>query len=943
MTWLRKHPDLLGGLFIFLFTQVAYLLTLTVACPFWDSGEFIATSYTLGIPHPPGTPLYVLIGRLFSMLPIFPMVATRVNYLSALASGLAVTLTYLITVEIYRAWCRAGARRDPAGKDALGSAPSGSAAPPAAGEAPPRRRPEDAPGAGWVAFFAGAVAALFTAFGRTFWDNAIEAEVYALSSMIMALALWLILRWARPGGDRAKRTALFALLYYVLCLAMGIHLGTFLVLPAIVLFALLIDHRIFGARPLAACGLAALLILLHPGMLPTLGYKVWLPLVAGAGLASFLLGRVWSTPARWVLAILVVLAFTFLIRHGWLPSAGLRVWSGLVALAVLVPLFLGRSWSAAGPRGLLTWCFLAAAFGMSTHYYLWIRSHLDPSINEADPSNLTALWNVLIRDQYKPPNPFQVRQAPWGIQLTRHFWDYARDQYSLGIRPVWFGWLLPYALGVVGAIGGYLREKKTFILVAAVYLITSLGLVFYLNFKADEVRERDYFFVAAFHFFAVWIGLGVAVLLDQFRAGAAASGARAARGSLLLAGVLTLLLPVLTMKYYWHTHDRTGFYVAEDYAYNMLEPLKPNAILFTNGDNDTFPLWYIQDVEGLRRDVRVVNLSLLNTDWYLRQLRDDPPQIDLGWSNTEIEWAADFTLARAMYQAGYPTMTREKYEQYLDQTGLRKYVRDMKLPLMTKDIATARIIEREFGKRPLYLAVTVPDVMGLEDRLVMNGLVFEIEEAAPGETDRIDFETTRKNLFEVYRYRGLLDKNRKTDTSVYKDANARKLSQNYSAALVRLADEYITKGEPEQSLPVVEMAAQISPTSRRVLYSLGVLYLRAEAYDKAEQVYRRLLAAGVRDPRVYRNLGRSQEARGDYDDAEESYRRMYAAAPGDFEVLRDLFSFLWEVQRKPHQAVALLEDWLSRYPDDQRVLQAYQDYRDSLVVLENRQAAEDRP
>ena len=253
--------------------------------------------------------------------------------------------------------------------------------------------------------------------------------------------------------------------------------------------------------------------------------------------------------------------------------------------------------------------------------------------------------------------------------------------------------------------------------------------MFYLNFKTEEVRPRDYFFVASFQFFAIWIGLGAAWLVESAASVAPAGGgsvrggprgaaagrdppARSAAGCARSGGrwlgrgrgVLLCLLPFLTCRHYWYEHDRTEFWVARDFAYNMLTPLKPNAILFTNGDNDTFPLWYLQEVEGIRRDVRVANLSLLNTDWYIRQLRDEAPKVDLGWSDAEIAAAA-----RALLDADAP-----------------------RRPVYLKDIAVARIVEREYGKRPIYLAVTVPDAHGVDDRLVMQGLVFELQEPRSG-------------------------------------------------------------------------------------------------------------------------------------------------------------------------------------------------------------------
>lgn len=932
---LLRKPTFLGGAFVFVATQIVYLLTLTVSCPFWDSGEYIATSYILGIPHPPGTPLYVLIGRLFSLLPFFELVATRVNFLSAFASSFAAVFTYAITLEISR-------RMNSRGKAASGISSAGPAGSRNAGDASGGDGESADRTATAIAVFAGIVAAFFTAFSRTFWDNAIEAEVYALSNMIMGLAVWLILRWSRPADDRWRKTGMFVIIYYVLCLAMGIHLGTFLVLPAIVLFALLVDWRIFGRTWIGALITGGLLILLHPGLLPTLGYEIWVPVLGAALLASATLHRAWSPRARWAIAAALVALLGFLAVEGWLTHTW---WSGgwaiaLVALVVLAVL-RGSRWEAAGARGLLSWCVAAAILGISTHAYLIIRAHLDPGINEADPVTFDAFWRVLTRDQYKPPNPFIERKAAFAIQFGKHFWEYARDQYSLGVRPAWIGWYLPYVLGLAGIISHGWRERRTFVLMLTVYLVTSLGLVFYLNFQEDEVRDRDYFFVASFQFFTIWIGLGAGLLLEQFRASLRPEGRTGTDRRIpadtdrivLAAGVLLVLLPVLTLKDGWFTHDRTEFHLAEDYARNTLEPLEPNALIFTNGDNDTFPLWYIQEVRKVRTDVRVVNLSLLNTDWYLMQLRDYQPKVDLGWSDDQIQNAVAFSTFRAMYHANYPQMNRATFERFLRETGLAPYVRDLDLPLITKDVATARIIDREYETRPIYIAVTVPDLMGLESRLVMQGLVYRLTEPVEGARERLDLELTRHNLENVYQYRGILDETGQHDYRVYKNLNARRMSQNYAAAYIRVIDELIELDRTPEALATVERAAEIVPESWSIMSSLGILCLRAGSFAKGEEVFSGLIEQGYRDASTYRFLGRSQEVQQKYGEAEAAYRLAYRANPNDFDSMRDLFSYLWEVSQKKGEAVAVLEDWLNRFPSDERVRGVYLEYRDSLEYL----------
>ena len=925
--WEEKLHWLFAGL-VLLVTQVVYLKTMTMTCPFWDSGEFIATSFTLGIPHPPGTPLYVLIGRLFSLLPLFAQVAARVNWLSALAASGTAVFTYLMTVEF---WLRM--RRGPgngAGRSvgSPGVAPGGGVIAPGAadgfggegGGSVAWRRLSAALVAHWPGIVGGLAAAFFVAFSRTFWDNAIEAEVYALSSLIMAMATWLILRWARWTGSRAGKTGLFLVLYYLVCLSMGIHLGTFLVLPGIILFALLVDRESFGSTWVEAWLVAGLVLLLHPGLLPTL-----------------------------------------------------QVWWGVLAVGILVLVVLGSlgliSWKPVGRRGLLTWCLLLAVIGLSTHFYLMIRAHANPSIDEADPETWGSLWKVLTRDQYKPASPF-ARQAPLVVQLTKHWLDYGKDQYALGLKPAWVGWLLPYLLGFAGVWRQASRDGKGFAKLGTTWFITSLFLVFYLNFKTEEVRPRDYFFTASYQFFAVWIGLGASWMVESARGwfaspagplpavassagllqanaaradgeggsavGLAAGGSRPGPGS-MVAGALGLLLcglPFLTANRYWYEHDRTGFWVARDFAWNMLTPLKPNAILFTNGDNDTFPLWYLQEVEGIRRDVRVANLSLLNTDWYMRQLRDDPPQIDLGWGGkgeTDTLLAVtEFSTLMSAYRVGY--IDQDGLERFLDHYKLRRYVRNMKEPLLAKDLAVARIVEREYGKRPIYVALTVPDQMGLERRLVQKGIVLELEEAGAS-PERIDAEATYRNLTEVFRYSGLLTPDGKFDTSVYKDENALRLVQNYAAAALGAAQDFIDRKHSPEADRMIALAGELSPGSPSITYMLVMLQMDQGRWAEADSMLLELEAQGVRDARLPFLRGRALEGQGRLDEAEAAYRRSLDIAPGAFDAMRDLFSLLWVSKKDRAGAVKVLDQWVAQHPDDQRMRAARDSYAESLQVL----------
>jgi Flp pilus assembly protein TadD len=818
--WVRKlrDPFVLGGLAAFLVSQISYLLTLTLSCPFWDSGEFIATSYVLGIPHPPGTPLYVLIGRLFSLLPI-GQIATRINFISALASSLTVLFTYIVIVDL--------ARRMRRGAETWLDT--------------------------WITVGGALTGALFLAFSRTFWDNAIEAEVYALSSLVMILTVWLVLKWEGSRDEAGHRdNNLLLLIVYLLFVAVGIHMGTLLVAPAIFLFVLLV---------------AAQTVLHRDVLLTLLG-------AAGAAVFFMLLEKL-QMPEGLALA-LAALGFAALI-----------VWK----------------WSRLGRRNLAFWALALAIAGLTVQLFMIVRAQHNPPINEADPNNWHAFWLVLSRDQYKPPNPFVTRQATWAIQFTRHFWDYWRDQYDLGVRPAWFGMLLPFMIGTVGAGVQALRDRRRFLLVLALMFFTTLFLVFYLNFKEEEVRDRDYFFVAGFHFFTLWIGLGAITIARWLRGGPAlVEGVRRETSGSIVFGLGTTAI-LLALAFFppfvhrpgepsrWYLHDRTGFLVARDYAYNMLEPLEPNAIIFTNGDNDTFPLWYLQEVEKIRKDIRVVNLSLLNTQWYIRQIRDEVPRVRVSLTEDQID-------------------------------ELRGVLMPDGRVILIKDVMVRQILE-DNPDRPIYLAVTVPDEMELEKRLVMEGLVFRIA-SEDGEPERIDLPKTWTNLNQVYKYGGLLDAQGRYDTRVHKDENASRLIQNYVSAYVRVAHEALRQKDEALALQALERARTINPDFPGVSYTMGYLWLQSKEYAKAEAAFRELIQGGDHSTEAYRLLGASLAGQGKQADTELAYREMVRYNPEDFDAYRVLFTHLWETNKK-EEAVGLIREWLQRHPDDTATRQALEE------------------
>ena len=756
--------------FVFLGTLAVYTLTVTTSIPFWDAGEFIATSYILGIPHPPGTPLYVLIGRLFSILPL-GNVYLQVNWLSAVASAAAALFTFLVTVRLARL-CQTRAHL---GQD--------------------RTRSDEV-----IAWTAGATAAFFCAFSNTFWGSAIEAEVYALSSMVQIASVYLALRWWEElGNDGGDGRLLLA--WYLMCLCIGIHLGTFLVAPAVVLLALMVNPR-------------------------------------------------------------SVFNFKFI---------------GMAALLLV--------------------------FGISVHFYLMLRAALNPPINEGDPETWDAMMYLLQRKQYGSRPMFPRSADLWTFQIPM-FWGYFMDQYRLWTAEHAFPSVLPLALGLYGAAMQFMREKKTFLMMLVLFGITGFGLIMYLNFTDHEVRDRDYFFTSAFHFFAIWIGMGIGFVLELLRdwlrgkAPAAAPASGAAPGTVaaervhpgvIAACLLAVGMSWLPARTYWFTHDRTGFNIASDYAHNMLAPLGERAFVFTNGDNDTFPLWCLQEVSGFRKDVRVINLSLLNTDWYIRQLRDEEPKVPMNVDNPLLE------IVRTQ---GY----------LMDPTGQPEQVSSW----MVRNILAANS-GAGVDQRPAYLAVTVPNHHGLDSLMSLEGLVYRVHEDSVAA--RLDTLRTRKNLYEVFRYDGLYAPDGSFLEKPYKDQNAYRLTQNYAAAHLQLAFRYRVDGRRREAIAELERILRMYPTFPAVRPALGMFYIEDADTTRALAFFEesRKIMPNDRDLAYYNAVALGLAGR--IDESLARFREAIALDPEDGQSYFAAYSIARDAGR-PGDAAGFLRQWVAGHPDD---------------------------
>ena len=562
-----------------------------------------------------------------------------------------------------------------------------------------------------------ALAVLVSATAFTVWSQSnVNEKVYTVSLFTIALLTWLAFLW-RDNIGRGKDDNLILLMVFILALSVGNHLMAFLAAPALLVFILLVESR---------------------------------------------------TLLNW------------------------KLYAFAAAVALL---------------------------GLSIHLYLPLRAALDPVINEADPSTMTALLESLSRRQYDKPSVFMDPTDPSlprtiplilaqiGNYLQYFDWQWGRminateplfgGMFTEGggfpLRPVIT--LIFLLLGGYGAYHHYLRDRTSWWYMAILFATVSVGLVGYLNFRygysypvpgniqdnvaLHEVRERDYFFIVSFSMWGLWSGIGLFALWHRLASDLSTSikSLKTPRHGYIAAGPI-LLLALVPLALNWVRADRSNDYAARDWAYNLLMSVEPYGVLFTNGDNDTFPLWYIQEVEGIRRDVTVIVMSYLNTPWYAKQIREltlpCPEGVDPLEDPTRITCQRPFQPEReamlyapaepVVEQGGVPVegvapdqeqftaptrtildmnparidsivqMYSANPYNFLIQDPVRVQADQLSFTvpgerfLLPADVFMLNIIQTSLGDRPIYFATTTQayDRIGLRPHLLRQGLALKL-------------------------------------------------------------------------------------------------------------------------------------------------------------------------------------------------------------------------
>ncbi|UJP66687.1 glycosyltransferase family 117 protein [Mongoliitalea daihaiensis] len=888
-----KKVNNLTGWLVFLIATTVYILTVEETASFWDPGEFIAVSYKLQVPHPPGAPFFLLVYRMFAFLAMGNelSVAYWMNIGSALFSGFTILFLFW-TITLF-------------GRKIF-QIKSG----------------EESKGQILSLMGAGIVGSLAYTFSDSFWFSAVEAEVYAMSSFFTAIVIWAFLKWDTLTDPREENKWLIFIAYLV-GLSIGVHLLNLVTLPALALiyyFKKYPNPNIKGAIIALVLGGVALIIINNiviPG----------LPSIAGS------------------------------MEIFFVNSIGLPFGSGIVVFSALFigGLVYGIFYSIKHQKVVLNTVLLSLTFiliGYGSYALIIIRANQNPVINENDPKDIISYISYLKREQYgyrpllhgqyfdaelvdqvegspiylKTPNGYeivdynnvnkydpnrttilpriystqerhkQIYRSKLGLregekptfgdnlyfmfshQLGHMYWRYFMWNFSgresdfsdapwIGITdffsekfPTYIKenkahnnyLMLPLILGIIGLFFHAKKDSKSFYVNAMLFLMMGVVLVLYLNSPPVEPRERDYIYVGSFYAFAVWIGISVLAIVDfigRFNKNLVVSAA--------LATAITLPVPLLMAQQNWDDHNRQGRYLSVDSARNFLASCAPNAILFTGGDNDTFPLWYVQEVEGFRTDVRVVVLSYFDTDWYVEQMTrkvndSEPLPFSLSYENykkgtNDVLYVYEREGLDAISAREYLRLLKNNsdllklgtggrmtynmvpsknlildvdiekvYEQGLipedleylmvDQMNLR-----VKGSYLTKgNMMLVDLITTNNWERPIYFNNTsmATITLDLEDYVVMEGLTYRllpVRKPQNMRSEMVNTDVAYTNVMEKFALRGM------DDPSNYFDDEFRRFTSNHRSAINSIAIALLDEDDLDRAATIMKFSLEKMP------------------------------------------------------------------------------------------------------------------------------------
>ncbi|WP_369048203.1 DUF2723 domain-containing protein [Tenacibaculum sp. UWU-22] len=929
-----KKYNLILGWVAFIIALITYTLTREPTVSAWDCGEYIPTSIKLEVGHPPGAPLFQMLGAFFAMFTTNSSeIAKMVNFMSALASAFTILfLFWTITNLAKRVAVRNGKFSKSEMIAVLGS---------------------------------GFVGALAYTFSDSFWFSAVEGEVYATSSFLMAILFWLGLKWEseinEPRGNKW-----LVLISFVAGLSFGVHILSLLVIPSIVLIYFFKTYKNINVKTTAIATVISVLILAFV-------FKFLFPFT---------------------------LKFFSVSELFFINSIGLPYNSGTIIAGIVLILSFYFALKYTRKKQLVTantliLSILFIMIGFSSWLMLPIRANANTTINENNPSSARELLAYYNREQYGDSNVFydkyysfsynreQDAEKPYkddkpkyekkngkyvivnnyknalpnwsskhkgfiprmvdpgsdkmykaiagipanskrrptflenikfmidyqfGYMYGRYFmWNFVGrqndnqghldaengnwlsginfiDELRLGSqkqlpddmlhnkgRNTYF--FLPLLLGIIGLLYQLKQDKKNFYTLSIFFLFTGFAIIFYTNPKPFEPRERDYAVVGSFYVFAIWIGFGVLALYDYLK--------KYANKKVVAATVSVISLiavPILMGFQNWDDHDRSNRYTTRLNAQAYLESCDPNAILFTVGDNDTFPLWYMQEVEGVRTDIKTINTSLFQTDWYIDQMKKETYKaapIPSKLTHDEYKYG---TLDAAYYfneLAAIPkdsVISLNNFMRWVQSKNNRTYY-DLEDDGVPEKILPAQIIripvnkenalkygivaqkdadkmvdhidikiDRAIGKnsilmldilnnfdwkRPIYFtggSNSDEEYIWMKDYLQLDGMAFKLVPIKTPIGDKTMFDMGRIDPEKMYANVKKWDFRNINDGKIYLDELTKKNSISMRNSLIRLSEAFLKEGDTAKAKEVLDLSIEKMPIRSFEHYSMSLGY-----------------------------------------------------------------------------------------------------------------------
>ncbi|MBR9844786.1 MAG: DUF2723 domain-containing protein [Algicola sp.] len=1009
----KKWNTILGW-FAFTIALITYALTIEPTVSFWDAGEYILTSSKLQVGHPPGAPLFQILGAFFSIFTFGnnEAIGMMMNMMSAVASAFTILFMFwTISILLKKLITKEGELTQNASIAILGSA------------------------------FVGSLAFTFT---DSFWFNAVETEVYAMATLIMAVLFYLGLRWEQDMHEPRGHKWLI-LIAFVIGLSFGVHFMGLLTIPALGLIYFFKNYKTVTAKNFIIANIVAVAILLFifklllPNALKLFSASeiffvntIGLPFNSGSIIAGLVLVAAFyfglketkKKGYKYANTLILCLIFIFIGFSSWLmlpirananviinennPSSARELlayynleqypethlfygplfteqYTGLdennpyvddkpkyekdyeKGEYVIVNEYknakqnynseqaaiLPRMWSTEHAENYMMFTGLlefnikpdlgitlyndALAQGYSNEeasQYSNLRLNsikeqvnafrkdvMEGQVDYEDYHNFLKQFGQQFLDIEKPSlldNFYYMIDYQLGYMYWRYFmWNFTGRQDDIqgrytALHGNWISgidfidelhlgmsqdnlpgdvennkarntyYFLPFILGLIGFFYLMFKDPKRFWVMLVFFLFTGLAIQFYTNVRPFEPRERDYSVVGSFYVFAIWIGFGVYAIYDMLRTKVT---------SKFLAPAITLacliLVPGILAANNWDDHDRSDKYTANAMARKYLESCAENAILFTIGDNDSFPLWYLQEIEGVRTDVRVVNTSLFQTDWYIDQMKrkayeSDPipsqlthDQYKYGTrdyimrreitddtlmikdfmnfiSNDDPKYKLKYILQREGEDpAGYPSqLLNSNYfptryiripvdkQAVLDNGIVKEKDADKILPYLDVEIKGSAlyknrllmldIVANNDWKRPIYFtggAFSDEDYIWMKDYLQLDGLCYKL---VPIKTpiDRANpFDMGRIDSELMYDKVMSWDWGNSGSDDIYHDVETRKNGITYRGNLARLMEQLINEDQLDKAENVADLAMEKMPVDKFGYYTLLEPYI----------------------------------------------------------------------------------------------------------------------